>query len=162
MRSWICSAELFNASAISNAPQHRRIHAREKRKRHPVPRRQPHQFPRRFRRPELFRSPDDLIQLPEQFALLIDRLPGITDDVREQDMRDLQLRKAFGLRRHVGRRTYRPVARATSKNRAKPRADSRWIDRSANARALTEAENKSRLRRHYFLTSLTATRPSAT
>ena len=95
---------------------HRRIDTRKKRERHAVARRQPHQFVRRFRRPELLRSPDDLIQLPEQFALLIDRQLGITNDVCEQDMRDLQLRIGFGLRWHVGRRTYRRVARATSKN----------------------------------------------
>ncbi|MDQ3315015.1 MAG: hypothetical protein M3505_10395 [Verrucomicrobiota bacterium] len=80
---------------------HGRVWTGEKGERHSVSSGQPHQFAYGFRRAELFRPPDDLIQLTQKFALPIDRQLGITDDVREQDMRDFELRIVSRLSGHV-------------------------------------------------------------
>jgi len=77
---------------------HRRIRAGEKCQRHAIARRQPNEFTSRLRGAELLRCANDLIQLPQEIALLIDWQFRVTDNVREQDVRDLemQIRRLLG------------------------------------------------------------------
>jgi len=69
-----CSADLERTS-------HRLFRTVEKKERHPVSGRHPDQFTFCFGGPKTFGAPHDLIQLLEQFNLLIDQQFRVTDDV---------------------------------------------------------------------------------
>src|SRR5205823_14746009 len=59
---------------------------------HPVSSGESDQFTARFRLPKLTGVADDLVQLLQDLGLLIDEQSGITDDVYEEDMCDLEMK----------------------------------------------------------------------
>src|SRR5437016_201247 len=56
----------------------------------------------RFGFAELLRAADNLVQLLEQSALLINQQLGVADDVDEKDIGDLKLNLLLNLRGHGG------------------------------------------------------------
>src|SRR5438876_6692017 len=77
----------LNARMISQSPAdlecaaYRFFWALKKKERHPIPRLHSHKFTVCFRRSETFRPAHDLIQLLQQFNLLVNEQFRITDDV---------------------------------------------------------------------------------
>ena len=65
-----------------------------------VARRQPQKFAFRFSDTDLFGCAHDFFQLLNLRALFVDEQFGITDDVNEQDMADLELHVRARLSRH--------------------------------------------------------------
>ena len=82
---------------------HRIFHRAGEDQRHPVARGQQDELTDRFRFTRRFGIAHDLIQFVERFRLLVDEQLGITDDVDEKDMRDLQAQFRFLVVGHLGR-----------------------------------------------------------
>src|SRR5207248_1279835 len=80
---------------------HRRIGAGKENKRHSIPRRYRHQLAGSVCRAELLGVADDLVEEAEQLPLLVTKQLGVTDDVYEQHMPDLQTRIGAELNRHA-------------------------------------------------------------
>ena len=85
---------------ISSAHKHRRVRTGAKDERTAIARRQTEQFARRFGDPELLGCPNDLLQRLQLLALLSDEQFGVTDDVDEKDMPDLESKIVLRFRRH--------------------------------------------------------------
>jgi hypothetical protein len=83
---WMTSQGLAN---FQRGP-HGRFRGIKKDKGHSVPDRYPNQFPGCIRNAELFSAANNLIELLDDFALLVHQQLGVPDNVDEQDMRDLE------------------------------------------------------------------------
>ena len=81
---------------------HRRFRCVVKNQRHPVAGRNRDQSMVRFGFAELLRAADNLVQLLEQSALLINQQLGVADYVDEKDIGDLKLNLLLNLRGHGG------------------------------------------------------------
>lgn len=79
----------------------RRIWFGKKDKRHPVSGRETDEVFIRLAASELVRGSDELIELLKQLCLLIYKQLRITDDIDEQDMRDLRLKIRFRFSGHM-------------------------------------------------------------
>src|SRR6266700_3329743 len=97
----------FELPANLDRAEDRRFRVGAENERATIASRQAEQFAFRFSQTELLRPAHDLIQCLKLLALLGDEQFGITDDVDEENVPDLQLDLFFNLRGHINAPTER-------------------------------------------------------
>jgi hypothetical protein len=91
----------FQSTANLQGAFNRFLRTSVKDERHAIARGAFNQSASRIRISESLRTPDNLVQPITQSALLINRVPRVTDDVHEQDIGDLELTLLLDLSGHL-------------------------------------------------------------